>query len=123
MVFPMSATQKSTKALVYLAFATFLISINLRFIFSSLSVVLNEIMAQTGLTTHQASLLTTLPVLCLGVFAIPAPALARRIGLERALLVALLFITVGTFMRGNQWWFLLFFGTVTAGAGIALCNV
>src|SRR5690625_702984 len=123
MVFPMTATSKPTKALILLAFATFLISINLRFIFSSLSVVLNEIMTQTGLSTHHASLLTTLPVLCLGVFAIPAPALARRIGLERALFVALFLITSGTLLRGSHWWLLLFFGTITAGAGIALCNV
>lgn len=100
-----------------------LIACNLRPVFGSLSVVLPEIMRDTGLSPMGASLLTTLPVVCLGLFAAPAPALARRFGVERTLLGALLLICLGTLLRA--WVFLptLFLSSVLAGAGIAIGNV
>ena len=77
-----------------------LIAFNLRPVFGSLSVVLPDIMRDTGLGPTGASLLTTLPILCLGIFSAPAPALARRVGVERTLLGAMLLICVGTLLRG-----------------------
>ena len=44
-----------------------LIALNLRPVFSSVSALLPEIMQSTGVQPGAASLLTTLPVLCLGV--------------------------------------------------------
>lgn len=100
-----------------------LIAFNLRPVFGSLSVLLPEVMKDTGLGPSGASLLTTLPLLCLGLFAAPAPALARRFGPERSLLGALLLICLGTLLRGIGSLPMLFFASALAGAGIAVGNV
>ncbi|OQM77490.1 CynX/NimT family MFS transporter [Manganibacter manganicus] len=100
-----------------------MIAFNLRPLFSSLSVLLAEVTHATGLSTAGASLLTALPVVCLGVFAPFAPELARRFGAERILLGALLLLTIGTALRGVESVPLLFFSTLLAGAAIAVSNV
>jgi len=100
-----------------------LIAFNLRPVFGSISVLLPEVMRDTGMGPGAASLLTTLPLFCLGVFAIPAPALSRRFGPERVLLGALLLICVGTLLRGTGHLGVLFLSTAMAGAGIAVGNV
>lgn len=106
-----------------LALSLLLIACNLRPVFGSLSVVLPEIMRDTGLSAAGASLLTTLPIVCLGLFSAPTPWLARRFGAERVLLLALALITFGTLLRatGSLPW--LFISSVLAGAGIAMGNV
>ena len=106
-----------------LALSLILIACNLRPVFGSLSVVLPEIMRDTGLTSTGASMLTTLPILCLGLFSLPTPALARRFGAERVLLMALVLIASGTLLRATGSVFALFLSAVLAGAGIAMGNV
>ncbi len=108
---------------ILLAVSLILISCNLRPLFTSLSVLLPEIMSATGLSPVAASVLTTLPVLCLGIFALPTPALARRFGPERTLLGAVALLAVGTFLRGTGSVPLLFIASALAGAGIAVGNV
>lgn len=95
----------------------------LRLVFASLSVRLPEIVRATGLAPWQVGMLTTLPVLCLGVCAPMAPRLARRWGTDRALFVALLLIALGTACRAlGPVWALFAFSIVT-GAAIAIANV
>ena len=106
-----------------LAASLLLMAFNLRPVFGSLSVVLPEIMQSTGLSATGASFLTTLPVICLGLFAAPSPALARRFGVERTLLGAMFLICVGTLLRAWVSLPLLFASSVLAGAGIAMGNV
>ncbi|MEI4484008.1 MULTISPECIES: CynX/NimT family MFS transporter [unclassified Phyllobacterium] len=100
-----------------------LIAFNLRPLFSSASALLPEIIAQTGLSSFGAGVLTTLPVVCLGAFAPIAPRLAQRIGAERTLLGVLLLLALGTALRGFSSLPLLFIGTALAGACIAVGNV
>jgi CP family cyanate transporter-like MFS transporter len=109
--------------LFLLGLSIVLIAFNLRAVFSSLSAILPEVMHATGMSSASASILTTLPVFCLGLFAFPAPALARRFGTERTLLGAMLLIGVGTALRGLENIPLLFAASAMAGAGIAVCNV
>ncbi|WP_106796107.1 MFS transporter [Rhizobium sp. H4] len=100
-----------------------LIAFNLRPIFSSASALLPEIRLELGLTTLGASLLTTLPVVCLGAFSPLAPRLAQRFGSERTLLGVVLLLALGTALRGLSSVPLLFIGTALAGACIAVGNV
>jgi|UniRef100_B0T5Q3 CP family cyanate transporter-like MFS transporter len=95
----------------------------LRLMFASLSVRLPEVVRATGLTAWQVGLLTTLPVLCLGVCAPMAPWFARRWGTERSLFGALVLIGLGTAARalGPVW--ALFSFSILAGAAIATANV
>jgi CP family cyanate transporter-like MFS transporter len=95
----------------------------LRLVFASLSVRLPEVVRATGLQPWQVGLLTTLPVLCLGICAPLAPRLARRWGTERTLFSALLLIALGTGLRalGPVW--ALFGFSILTGAAIATANV
>lgn len=105
------------------AISLMLLAANLRPLFSSMSVLLPDLTRALGLSNAQAGYLTTLPVLCMGVFAPLGPRLAQRIGIERTLFFVLTCIVVGVAMRGAQGTASLFLGTALAGAGIALGNV
>ncbi|WP_240674162.1 CynX/NimT family MFS transporter [Crenobacter cavernae] len=100
-----------------------LIAVNLRPALTSLSPLLNEVKTATGLSATGAGLLTTLPVLCLGLFAPLAPRLARRIGAERTLMIALAVLAAGCALRSFFGAPGLFVGTVCAGAGIGIAGV
>ena len=106
-----------------LAIALLVIAFNMRPVFASLSPVLPELMATLGITPASASLLTTGPVLCLGIFALAAPGLAVRVGTERTLLAALLALSTGTALRGIASFPAVVAGSLLAGIGIAVVNV
>jgi CP family cyanate transporter-like MFS transporter len=95
----------------------------LRLVFASLSVRLPEVVHETGMTAWQVGLLTTLPVLCLGLCAPLAPRLAHRLGTERALFGALALIGLGTAGRALGAVWALFAFSILAGAAIAIANV
>jgi hypothetical protein len=81
---PVSRAQSQTRARqLLLGLSLILVAFNLRPLFGSLSVLLPEVMKDTGLTPTGASMLTTLPLLCLGIFAAPTPAL-ERLGCRQA---------------------------------------
>ncbi|CAN7143028.1 CynX/NimT family MFS transporter [Aminobacter sp. LjRoot7] len=120
---PQAPVLRSGMARFVLGASLVLIAFNLRPIFSSLSVLLPEVMQATGLSAAGASLLTTLPVLCLGLFAPLAPKLAQRFGAERTLLFALALLALGTLLRGLGTVPLLFIASFMAGAAIAIGNV
>jgi CP family cyanate transporter-like MFS transporter len=118
-----TATALSTPARILLGASLMLIAFNLRPLFSSLSVLLPDLIRETSLTSAGAGYLTTLPVICLGLFAPVAPRLSERIGPERTLLVVMALLAFGTAWRGFGDLYSLFLGTAMAGAGIAMGNV
>lgn len=120
---PGLASTSSGARRLLLGLSVILIAFNLRPVFSSLSVVLPEIVAATGMSPAAASALTTLPIVCLGLFAMCAPWLGRRLGTERTLLACMVLITVGTALRGVGHVPLLFLASALAGVGIAVSNV
>jgi CP family cyanate transporter-like MFS transporter len=85
--------------------------------------VLRELQQGTGLSTAATGLLTTVPVLCLGLLAPLAPLAQRRIGAPRVLLACLVLLGLGAFLRTLPGTVLLFGGTILVGAAIAVCNV
>lgn len=106
-----------------LAASLILIAFNLRPVLASVPVLLPEIAAATGLSSLGASYLTSIPILCLGLFAPLAPWLAMRFGTEKTLLGALLVLTVGTALRGTGSLPMLFIASAMAGGAIAIGNV
>ncbi|MFD9896736.1 CynX/NimT family MFS transporter [Mesorhizobium sp. NPDC059025] len=120
---PQAPVLESPAARILLGACLVLIAFNLRPLFSSLSVLLPEMMQATGLSSAGASLLTTLPVVCLGIFAPFAPRLAQRYGAERTLLGVMALVTLGTALRGFGSVPILFAATFIAGAAIAVGNV
>ena len=100
-----------------------LVALNLRPALSSLAPLLNTVREHTGLSAAAAGLLTTLPVLCLGLFAPLAPRLARRLGAERAVLAILLLLAAGIVLRSLFPVAGLFLGSLVAGASIGIIGV
>lgn len=120
---PATPATRSSLSRVILGISLVLIAFNLRPLFSSASTLLPEIRDQIGLSALGASLLTTLPVVCLGVFSPLAPRLADRFGAEKTLGAVMLLLTIGTALRALGAITPLFFGTALAGACIAIGNV
>lgn len=100
-----------------------MIATTLRVTFTGAAPLLDAIRADYGLTTAQTGLLTTLPLLAFALVSPLAAGIARRIGMERSLFVAMLLICAGIAMRSLPSVSLLFFGTAVIGCGIALGNV
>ncbi|HWH89787.1 MAG TPA: CynX/NimT family MFS transporter [Pseudomonas sp.] len=100
-----------------------LVALNLRPALSSMAPLLSEVSKSLGLSAAQAGLLTTLPVLCLGLFAPLAPILARRFGAERVVLGIVLTLAAGIILRSNFGEIGLFAGSVLGGASIGIVGV
>jgi CP family cyanate transporter-like MFS transporter len=85
--------------------------------------VIDEIAADLGFSTTVAGLVTSAPILCFGLLAPVAPLLARRLGAELTLVLALVPVVVGVLVRSAPSTAALFAGTILAGAGVAVGNV
>ncbi|GAA3092603.1 CynX/NimT family MFS transporter [Streptosporangium carneum] len=110
-----------SRVLLVLGFV--LASLNLRPALAGVSPVLDEIMADLGLSAAEGGAITTVMVICLGVLSPLAPALARRIGLDRTLLAALLVLAAGVVLRAAGGVLALYAGAAVAGGAIAVMNV
>ncbi len=98
----------------------FIVGLNLRPALSSVAPLLTRLQEVAGLSASQAGILTTLPVLFLGLCAPLAPALANRLGSERALSAALLVLAAGLVLRGLPLPGALYIGSILAGGAIGL---
>ncbi|TXS93067.1 MFS transporter [Parahaliea maris] len=97
-----------------------LVALNLRPALSSVSPLLARLQADLALSPAAVGALTTVPVLCLGLFAPLAPRLSHRLGIERALSFALLLLGSALLLRAQHQLFSLFAGTILAGAAIGI---
>jgi len=107
----------------FLLLGLVLVALNLRPALSSMAPLLSEVSQSLGLSAAKAGLLTTLPVLCLGLFAPLAPILARRFGSERVVLGILLTLTCGILLRSSFGEVGLFAGSILSGASIGIIGV
>ncbi|MGR2737196.1 MFS transporter [Billgrantia sp. Q4P2] len=110
------------RRVVLFLFLMVLVGLNLRPALSSLAPLLLRIKAETGLTPLAIGALTTLPVLCLGIFAPLAPWLAKRVGPESTLTLSLGILILGLLLRGVPAVPLLFIGTLLVGAAIGVAG-
>lgn len=99
-----------------------LVGLNLRPALSSLAPLVPRIEREGELSGLMLSSLTTLPVLCLGLFAPLAPWLANRLGIERSLALAMIILAAGLALRGLAFAPPLFLGTLLAGAAIGIAG-
>ncbi len=98
-----------------------LVALNLRTPLAVVPPLTGELERDLGLGGPAVGLLTTLPVLCMGLFAPPAQRLAHRHGREATVALALGSMLVGTLLRvagGGP--APLYAGTLLVGVGIAL---
>lgn len=85
--------------------------------------VLNFIADDLSLTPTLAGLVSTLPLLCFGLFAFVSPFLSSRLGVEPTLWVALMLLNVGIAVRLFVGGGPFFTGTLLIGLGVAIGNV
>jgi CP family cyanate transporter-like MFS transporter len=102
--------------------AVLLLGFNLRPAITTVALYITEIKRDFGLSAAGVSVLTMAPVVCLGVFAPAAPALARRFGTEWVVLAALVGIAVGCFVRSFGV-VPLYVGTLLIGASMCFVGV
>ena len=111
------------KRYILMIIALFIASLNLRPSINSIAPVLETIRTSLGMNASVASLLTSIPVLCMGLFAPIAVKFSGKWGIERVLGWSLLVIGVGTILRffTNSTSFLLITAFI-AGIGIAFAG-
>ncbi len=116
---PITHSRKDPNRLTFILLMI-LVGLNLRPALSSLAPLLPRIESEGQLSVLTLSLLTTLPVLCLGLFAPLAPWLARRLGMERSLALSLIILSTGLALRGIVSIPTLYLGTLFLGAAIGI---
>lgn len=89
-----------SRQMIVTVIALFVVSLNLRPAITSIGPLLDTIRDSLQLTNVQVSLLTTVPVVCMGIFASLAPLFNRVIGLYRTMLLLLFVIGIMTTFRG-----------------------
>ena len=103
--------------------AIFLAALNLRAALASVPPLVHTIQDDLGLSSAAAGLLTTVPVLCMGLFAPVSQRLAHRVGREMTVAIALGLLVVGLLLRlGGGAYPVLLVSTLLPGIGIALCG-
>ena len=108
---------------VFAVVTVVLFGLGLRLLFGSTSALTSDIAAFYSADSVSMALLTTGPVICLGVCAAAAGYVLRRARVTHVLVGCLMLIAVGTAVRAVPSWPVLVVGTLVAAAGIAVANV
>ena len=118
-----TANEASTAKRVLLIAGFLLIAANLRGALTSVGPLIETIRADLDLTGGQAGFIGTLPLLTFAAVSPQVPRLARRIGTDQSLWIALATLAAGIVLRSVPVTGLLWVGTVLLGAAIAVGNV
>lgn len=108
---------------VLVAAGCLLIASNLRPAVTTVGPLIDGIRADTGMSAAVAGLLTALPLLVFAAVSPLAPRWARRIGIERTLLAAMVVLAAGLLLRSAGPVVAVFAGTLVLGGAIAAGNV
>ncbi|OZF27422.1 MFS transporter [Rhodococcus sp. 14-2483-1-2] len=108
---------------VFAVFTVVVFGLGLRLLFGSTSALTSNIAAFYSAGSVSMALLTTGPVIFLGVCAAAAGSLLRRARVTHVLVGCLILVAVGTAVRAVPSWPVLVAGTLAAAAGIAVANV
>lgn len=93
--------RKGAPSKTLIALLAVLVGINLRPIMAAIGPLLGTLQTDLALTNTEASLLTTLPVMMMGLFALAGPWLQQRIGEKAGIAAGLLLITVASAVRAG----------------------
>ncbi len=104
--------------------ALVLVAANLRTLMASLPPLAEAVRADLGLSSAWMGVLTTVPVLCMGLLAPVANQVARRVGSARSIATGIAIVLSGLVLRGagGEAVWALYAGTFLAGTGIALAG-
>lgn len=106
----------------FLVLGIFLLGACMRTPITSIPSVINDIAGTLGVKATSLGILTTLPLICFGVFSPLVPVISRRLGNELTIAIITIILFIGSYMRIiNQP--LLFVGTLLVGLAITFMNV
>ncbi len=100
-----------------------LLAANLRVPITSVGPLIALIRDDLLISNTIAGALTTLPLLAFAFISPFAPKIAKRLGIELTLLISLIILSLGIFLRSLGSVEILFIGTLLIGVGIAIGNV
>lgn len=106
----------------FLIIGIFLLGASMRTPFTSIPSVINEIAASFHTPATSLGILTTIPLICFGLCSTLVPGIARRLGNELALFIALLLLAAGSYLRIFGFSALLT-GTLIIGVATTFINV
>ncbi|MBB6451213.1 CP family cyanate transporter-like MFS transporter [Geomicrobium halophilum] len=107
----------------WIIIAIVLIAFNLRPAITGVGPLVGMVRDELQLTSGQAGMITTLPLLAFAGLSIAAPRLAKIWSIEWAILAGLLTLLIGILLRSTGFTVTLFIGMTIIGVGIAICNV
>lgn len=120
---PVANKRSRLRHLLLLITGIMLVAANLRAALTSVGPLLEQIQQQLSLSATSAGLLNSLPLILFAVLSPVTPSLAKRMGIERTLGMALLLLVGGIVLRSLPQTSMLWLGTVLIGAAIAFANV
>src|SRR5690606_27397573 len=106
-----------------LLLAVLIVSLNLRGAITCVGPLLKQIQHTFALSSAAAGLLSSLPLFAFAIISPYAAPLARRIGMEYAIMLSLLLLLTGLGIRYFSTPLSLYGGTALIGTGIAISNV
>ncbi|MFK0039280.1 MFS transporter [Paenarthrobacter sp. NPDC090517] len=118
-----SAVPKTRVVAVVGIIAVVLIGLNLRAGITSAAALFHDLQQVLGYGPLVASILPSIPLLCFAVAGMGTSWLTRRVGVEKAIAIALALLAGGLLVRGVPVTGALLGGTVLAMSGLAVCNV
>ncbi|WP_332761820.1 MFS transporter, partial [Pseudarthrobacter sp.] len=117
------APPKPRSAVVFGVIALVLIGLNLRAGIAGASALLHDFQQVLGYGPLVAAIIPSIPTLCFAVAGSATSWLTGRLGVEKAILLALGFLAGGLLLRGIPATGMLVAGTVVGMSGLAVCNV
>ncbi|RAX47182.1 MFS transporter [Arthrobacter sp. AQ5-06] len=117
------APPKPRTAVVFGVIALVLIGLNLRAGIAGASALLHDFQQVLGYGPLVAAIIPSIPTLCFAVAGAATSWLTGRLGVEKAILLALGFLAGGLLLRGIPATGMLVAGTVVGMSGLAVCNV
>ncbi|MEO8283391.1 MAG: MFS transporter [Pseudarthrobacter sp.] len=118
-----SSPPKPRSAVVLGVIALVLIGLNLRAGIAGASALLHDLQQVLGYGPLMAAIIPSIPTLCFAVAGSATSWLTGRLGVEKAILLALAFLAGGLLLRGIPATGMLLAGTVLGMSGLAVCNV
>lgn len=114
---------KPRSAVVFAVIALVLIGLNLRAGITGASALLHDLQAVLGYGALVAAIIPSIPTLCFALAGASTSWLTGRIGVEKAIFLALAMLAGGLLLRAVPATGMLVAGTVVGMSGLAVCNV
>ena len=114
---------KSSRVAFFALLALVFISLVLRPPVAAIGPLVPNLISSEGLSLLQVGIITSASVVCFGLGAFMGPALVKRFGLHRSMMLVLLLLTAAMAVRLIGGYILLVVCTVLIGLAIAIANV